>query len=514
MGRQLGLLIDRHGRPTIVIVGDPENILIPELPRGRMADIRLRGLRLLHTHLKDEPLSQEDLMDLVFLRLDALTVLTVTKGGEPLRQQYAHLLPNNLDNKAWHISELEPWDRININYGAIVAAIEDKLAHSVVSINDKSLDVLEKSNNRAILVSISSQPLAIVAASLAELTELATTAGVAVVGTLLQRTTKPNSRYILGKGKLVELETLALQTGAGIIIFDGELSPAQLHNLADRIKRKVVDRTIVILDIFAQHATTKAGKLQVEMAQLKYAQPRLVGRNPALSRLMGGIGSRGPGESMLEMDRRKIHTRICQLKVDLDKLRRQRALVRERRAKAGLSTVSLVGYTNAGKSTLLNAIAAANVFTENKLFATLDPTTRRLRFPQKCNLIITDTVGFIRRLPAELITAFHATLKELETANLLLHVANAGHQEIEEQIVAVEGILQEMELAHISTLLVLNKWDLLPPAKQVRLQRRFPEAIPVSALTKEGLANLADCIKAHVNWNKTLSQTSQTNVII
>ena len=312
-----------------------------------------------------------------------------------------------------------------------------------------------------------------------------------VAGRLIQRVAKVNPTTILGKGKLADLETSCLQAGVGVVIFDQVLTPAQMRNLADITERRILDRTQLILDIFAQHATTRSGKLQVELAQLQYRLPRLVGRHRALSRLAGGIGGRGPGETKLEEDRRKVRERIARLKKELTKLRSRRKATRSRRAKAGLPVAALVGYTNAGKSTLLNSLTQSDVLSEDKLFATLDPTTRRLRFPRERELIVTDTVGFIRELPDELREAFRATLEELDEADLLIHVADAGHPELEAQMAAVETILEDMDLAGSARILVLNKWDTLDDEQRQALSNAYPGAIACSALDRAGLEPLS-----------------------
>ena len=312
---------------------------------------------------------------------------------------------------------------------------------------------------------------------------------------MVQRVAQVNPKFILGKGKMAELEVLALEGRAGTLVFDGELSPAQLHNLADITERKVLDRTQLILDIFAQHAVTRAGKLQVELAQLRYTQPRLTGKNRAMDRLMGGIGGRGPGETKLETDRRRSRERMARLRKELDQLRRQRAFTRSRRARRGIPMAALVGYTNAGKSTLLNNLTRSEVLAENKLFATLDPTTRRLRFPAEREIILADTVGFIRNLPKELMDAFRATLEELESADLLVHVADASHPDLLQQITSVETILEELELQHMPRILLLNKWDLLDVPARAELADAFPHAIPISARTGDGLKRLLEVLE-------------------
>lgn len=494
LGRQVGLIIDRQGKVDMVIVGDPASILIPELPRRRGAAERLRGIRLMHTHLSPDGLSQEDLMDMLFLRLDSVSVLTVNDYGDPVSFQSGHLLPPNADSQPYRVHPLTAWDRVQHDFNAEVESIEEELGR-VLSEASEAGD-----SPRAVLVSVSPQPRAAQEMHIEELRELARSAGIVVTGTLIQRVTSIHPRHILGKGKLAELEVLALQGQASLIIFDGELTPAQLNSLSEVTERKVLDRTQLILDIFAQRATTRAGKLQVEMAQLQYTQPRLVGKNRAMDRLMGGIGGRGPGETKLETDRRRVRERIARIKKELEGLRQQRAFTRARRARQGLPVAALVGYTNAGKSTLMNALTRSEVLAEDKLFATLDPTTRRLRFPQEHELVLADTVGFIRNLPKELKEAFRATLEELEAADLLLHVADASHPELDRQIAAVEGILADMELTDVPRLLILNKWDRVGEELRDVLRERWPEALTLSAETGEGLGLLSRRIEESVRW--------------
>lgn len=498
MGRQVGLLLNRHGRPHWVIVGTPHGIYIPDLSKVRRGPGRLRGLALVHTHLGEEPLTQEDLMDLLFLRLDAMAVLTMDREGMPRSLHLAHLLPPNPENKAYEILPPAPYHRLDVDLSALVEALEDELERTGKPLAPGpgvGLGAGEAApTERAVLVSVDTAPRVVQEASLAELAELCRTAGVDVVGSMVQRVHQVNPATILGKGKFADLEVLALQGNAGLIVFDQELTPAQMRNLADLTERRILDRTQLILDIFAQHAKTKAGRLQVELAQLAYTLPRLVGKGLHLSRLMGGIGGRGPGESKLEMDRRRIKERMTFLRKELKELRKRRGATRARRAQANLPVVALVGYTNAGKSTLLNTLTNAKVLAENKLFATLDPTTRRLRFPREREIILTDTVGFIRQLPEELREAFRATLEELEAADLLLHVADAGHPELDAQLAAVDDILRELGLGDARRLLVLNKWDSLDPESRTLVANAHPEGIPASALDRASLGPLVETI--------------------
>ncbi|MDP3430583.1 MAG: GTPase HflX [Desulfomicrobium sp.] len=490
VGRQIGVLINRKGVPVMVIVGEQDGILIPELSRHRQADSRLSGLRLLHTHLDSALLTQEDLMDMVLLRLDAVCVLTVSSEGGPRTCQIAHILPPNADELPYQVHPAMIWDEVDFDFGANAKALEDELARTGQSVATAARE------GSAILVSVASESKGVQERSLAELAELAATAGLDVVGQVVQRVTRVNPKLILGRGKLAELEVLALQKNAATLVFDQELTPTQQRNLSQITERKVLDRTQLILDIFAQHAQTREGKLQVEMAQLKYMMPRLVGQNRALSRLTGGIGGRGPGETRLEMDRRKIRERIAQIKTELLSVRKHRKSTRSRRDKAGLPVVSLVGYTNAGKSTLLNTLTKSEVLAENKLFATLDPTSRRLRFPEDREIILTDTVGFIRHLPADLREAFMATLEELEGADVLVHVADASHPEMEAQVEAVESILRDLSIDAIPRILALNKIDRISDETREALAFVHPEAVFISAIERPSLAHLVERIKS------------------
>jgi len=299
--------------------------------------------------------------------------------------------------------------------------------------------------------------------SLDELAQLAGTAGAEVVGRLVQRLHRASKTHYLGKGKLEELVALRVSTGYGVVIFDDELSPLQQRNLEDALEVKVIDRVALILDIFAKRAHTREGQLQVELAQHQYLLPRLAGQWSHLERLGGGIGTRGPGETQLETDKRIIQRKIHRLRNQIDDVRKHRQLYRQQRQRTGIPVVAIVGYTNAGKSTLLNALSHADVFVEDKLFATLDPTTRRLTLPDKITVLLTDTVGFIHKLPPAIITAFKATLEELAGASLLLHVVDLTSRNAAEQCQVVEDILDELDLREKPRVTVLNKIDLLLP---------------------------------------------------
>ncbi|MFP4630428.1 MAG: GTPase HflX [Desulfohalobiaceae bacterium] len=488
IGRQLGLLVNRQGRPVQVIVGDADRILIPELGRQRQSTGRLRGLRLLHTHLGSARLSREDLMDMVFLRLDSVAVLNVAPEGQPLSFQWAHLMPYNPRQDMYSVSEVQAWEHNQVDFLSQAQALEEEFSRGSPELQDFC------GREKALLVSVGQEPKQVQARSLQELEDLVQTAGLQATDSLIQRIKAVNPKHILGKGKLAELEVQALQTDASILVFNQELTPAQMRNLAAITERKILDRTQIILDIFAQHASSRAGKLQVELAQLEYTLPRLVGKNRALSRLAGGIGGRGPGETKLELDRRRIRERKTKISKELSHIRQQREATRRRRNQAGLPIVALVGYTNAGKSTLLNTLTRSSVQTADKLFATLDPTSRKLSLGQEQQAIFTDTVGFIRFLPENLKEAFRATLEELSYADILLHVADASHPELQSQIQAVQDILQDMGLGHIPSLLALNKWDRLDSWSKQALGNEFPGAVAISALHPESLQVLLQAL--------------------
>jgi GTP-binding protein HflX len=456
--RQIGLLINRQGKIAYVIVGDHQGIVIPDTSEYRVSPGRLKGLRCIHTHLNNEPLTREDLTDLALLRLDIMAAITMTKAGYLHQVHAGYILPKSSAEKPFEI--LQPLNPNELDIGCLdlIQSLETELAHV------KSLFEADTIKERALLISVTTVSRRTAMASLAELEDLAVSSGIQVVGTVLQQRRKVNTRFLMGMGKLQDLIILALQKGATLIIFDQELNPSQIRSITNKIDLKVIDRTQLILDIFAQRAKTKEGKLKVELAQLSYLLPRLITRNTAMSRLTGGIGGRGPGETKLEINRRRVRNRISRLENALSLVRKQRKQQRAKRSKRGLTIISIIGYTNAGKSTLLNTLTKSNVRAESRLFATLDPSSRRLKFPKDIEVIITDTVGFIKNLPKELIVAFRATLEELENADLLLHVIDISNPRFKDQIESVEKILADLNLHNISLIRVLNKKDLVDQA--------------------------------------------------
>ncbi len=482
--RQIGLIIDRSGEVKYVVLGDDREIVIPDLSGYGMGRSGLRGLRCIHTHLKGEPLSQDDLNDLALLRLDMMVSLAVGDDGLPGVVNYAHLIPPDPEGQIHLLQKASSIYALDLDFGSFVRALDAELERS----RSESLD-LGDTREKAILLSVSQAPLREAEDALDELTELARTADVVVLDRIMQRSRKMNPRSLMGEGKLKEVVISALHRGATLLVFDQDLTPVQARTIAAMTDLKVIDRSQLILDIFARRAHTLDGKVQVELAQLKYILPRLSGKGTAMSRLMGGIGGRGPGETKLETDRRRIRDRISRLEKQLASLSKGRLQRRQKRIKKGVPIVSIVGYTNAGKSTLLNALTQSEVFTEDLLFATLDTSTRRLRFPEDREVIITDTVGFIRQLPKSLMGAFKATLEEMVDAHLLLHVVDISNPRFEEQIRAVDRILSDLDLEEIPRILVFNKIDLIPDEEVAPLCRRF-EAIAVSAQRRKTFADL------------------------
>ncbi|PLX87481.1 MAG: GTPase HflX [Desulfuromonas sp.] len=483
--RQIGVIVDRAGVVKHVIVGDDREIVIPDLSGFALGRSGLRGLRCIHTHLKQEPLSRDDLTDLELLRLDVMVALGVSESGLPGRLEYAHLLPTTQAAQIERV-QVAASHQLDLDFSAFIGALDQEMERVAAETVD-----LSDGRERAILISVGQRSMAQVKDSMAELTELARTADLVVLDQVIQRPRKMNPRYLVGEGKLREIVIRALQQRATLLVFDQDLSPNQVRSISEMTEMKVIDRTQLILDIFARRAQSRDGKVQVELAQLKYILPRLSGKGTALSRLMGGIGGRGPGETKLEIDRRRTRDRITRLEKELDSLGRGRQQRRQKRVRAGLPIVSIIGYTNAGKSTLLNALTRSEVFTENLLFATLDTSTRRLRFPLDREVIITDTVGFIRDLPPSLVGAFKATLEELEDADLLLHLVDVSNPRFEDQIRSVEKILGDLDLGNRPRLLVFNKSDQAPALELKAFCRRF-EALAVSALDKSSLSPLIE----------------------
>jgi GTP-binding protein HflX len=511
--RQIGALIDRKGYVEYVIVGDARGIELPDFKRVRVAADRFRGLRCVHTHLRGEDLTRDDLTDLALLRLDLMAAIDVDeRTGLPGIVRAAHILPAvtagvGANNQNGQFAFLKPAvaSQLQVNFLTLIEALEAEMS--------RNRRTLRRTANAdaAILVNVTTGPISEAEDSMAELRELALSAGVAVLDGVIQRRPAIDPRTVLGKGKLNELLIRAMQLGADAIIFDRELQAAQVRSISEATDLKVIDRSQLILDIFAQRAQSREGKIQVELAQLKYILPRLiVGQDSAFSRLAGGIGGRGPGETKLETDRRRVRDRIHRLEKELASQRGHREQRRKERLRHRVPIVSIVGYTNAGKSTLLNVLTSSHVLAEARMFATLDPTTRRLRLPREREVIINDTVGFIRDLPPDLLAAFKSTIEEIAGSSLLIHLVDASNPRWQQQIESVDRTLAELELNRIPRLLVFNKTDLVDNDTLVAMQRETSlqkgvESIAISAASRSTLQPLLQRIEAATTVGEVVS---------
>jgi len=514
INQPLCAFINRRGQVIRVGLGTPNHAKIPLLELPRYGEERLCGLRCIATNLKREPPSVADLTAMAMQRLDALITLTLDQKGYVDRAYTAHLLPESmLETAAWQVSPPQSLDAISKqDFLELVEGLEDEFSR------EYKAQTVEDEQDRVILVGLitgdrhQQNPKE----ALMELSELVKTAGGLVLDHIWQKRDRPHPQTVLGEGKIQEIALAAQTQRANLIVFDRELSPAQMRNVERMMGLRVSDRTEVILDIFAQRAQSAAGKLQVELAQLQYRLPRLAGRGAALSRLGGGIGTRGPGETKLESDRRVIQRRITQLQQQVNQLQAQRARMRQQRIDQEIPTVAIIGYTNAGKSTLLNALTRSQVYAADQLFATLDPTTRRLHLKsplghnlehdgefnrdslrdasRRSTILLTDTVGFIHELPPPLMDAFRATLEEVTEADILLHVVDASHTAWEAQIASVNDILEDMPIAVGSIILVFNK---IENARDLEIiETKYPDAILISALTHQGLDPLCEAMSA------------------
>jgi len=441
-----------------------------------------------HTHLKEEPLNKDDFTDLALLRFDLIAAISA-KDGLPGIIYLAHLMPKGSEK----VIEVLPPDNfyaLKLDVDTFIESLEEEMERAITF---DQRDMRE----RVILVSVSTRPKYEQEDSIEELKELARSSNVHVLDSVIQRLNEINPKYLMGEGKLKELVIQAMNMGATLLIFDQDLSPSQIKAIAETTELKVIDRTQLILDIFARRAHSRDGKVQVELAQLKYRLPRLTGKGTAMSRLMGGIGGRGPGEMKLEIDRRRVRDRIHLLEKELKSLSEARRQRRHKRQQQHIPIVSIIGYTNAGKSTLLNALTKSSVFVEDKVFATLDTASRRLRFPRERDVVVTDTVGFIRNLPKDLMAAFRATLEELEDADLLLHLVDASTPRFEQQIESVEKILEDLHLSEKKKLFVFNKIDKLTNEEAQNLAFRY-SAVAISALDSSTFQTMLNAIKERV----------------
>ena len=518
-GRLIGVLINRKGQIEYVMVGDAKRIWMPDFKRVRVAQDRFRGLRCVHTQLLGDKLTQDDLTDLALLRLDLMASIQVDpKTGLPKLVHAAHLLPTTAEQLETEAQTL-PYQfltpnipsQLDTDFTELINSLEEEMAR-----NRQTARTRQTNRDRVILVSVTTNSIFDAEESMAELEELALSADVIVLDKIIQRRQEIDRKTVLGKGKLEELLIRAMRLGADLIVFDTELTPAQVRSLSEATDLKVIDRPQLILDIFAQRAQSREGKIQVELAQLKYILPRLVmGQDSAFSRLAGGIGGRGPGETKLETDRRRVRDKINNLEKQIDGLSRQRQERRKHRVQKNVPIISLVGYTNAGKSTLLNTLTNSKVYAEKKMFATLDPTSRRLRLPIEQEVIINDTVGFIRDLPEALVAAFRATLEEISDSNLLIHVVDASSPQALAHIESVDKILGELKLNEIPRLIVLNKADLLDEVSLEALKRQISldkgsKCVAISAIHPKSLPPLFEKIGELLSRDLNLSAVANS----
>lgn len=481
LNREIALYISRYGDIVDVIVGKSDRIDLPEL-RLRRSAARLSMVRCVHTHPKyGGELSDVDISALLNVRLDAMCAVGVNQSGSPTTVQCAFLDP--LKKDAVTLTELVSAKALpNLRW---LRQIED-----VDRDYRAALPAPETDQEKAILVGIDSED------SLAELSMLLETAGAQMLDSMLQKRDKPDPLYCIGKGKAEDLALDVQSLQANLVVFDEELTGVMQRNLEELLQVKVIDRTALILDIFAMRAKTREGKLQVEMAQLKYRSQRLLGQGLVLSRLAGGIGTRGPGESKLEVSRRRIRERTADLQRQLQQLESQRSLRRKRREKNRIPIVALVGYTNAGKSTLFNRLTGADVYVKDALFATLDNVSRPVTLPRGGQALLIDTVGFIHKLPHDLVEAFHATLEEAALADVIVVVSDASSPYLRKHSETVQETLRSLDAAAAPQIHVLNKSDLLPGDAQAD-----PDALKISALTGDGLDALLECIEKAVSAN-------------
>ncbi len=470
-----------------MIVGDQNEIMIPSLSRARIGPGRLRGLRLVHTHLKNEPLSKDDLTDLALLRLDIVMAIGASETGDTESAYVAYLNPDREAAEPWIAMDRQDFKSFDFQFDQFVEGLEKELSQ-------KNQRKATKGELRAILAHISNLPKGEAEERLAELTELCETENIIAIDTVIYKGS-PNPQNLLGSGRVKDLVIRSLSENADMILFDQELTPAQSRVIGKITDMPILDRTQLILSIFARRAFSADGKLKVELARLKYLLPRLGAKDDALSRIRGGIGMRGPGETVMEVSRRRIKERITAIENKIEKLSHGRDQRRSLRKRSGVTQLSVIGYTNAGKSTLLNALTKSSALVEDKLFATLDPTSRRIRYPKPMDVVLSDTVGFIRDLPEDLLGAFRSTLEELRDADLLLHLVDVSAPDFEHAIETVEHILNKLGLNEIPVLMVLNKTDKAPRQLVENVTKRHG-AIAISALDKTGLGKLALEIEA------------------
>jgi GTP-binding protein HflX len=501
IGREVSIYVDRKGHVINVAVGSDSNVTLPDTG-SRKSRWRLSGISCIHTHPSGAArLSGVDISALKSLRYDAMAALAwASPEAEPLLS--FGMITEFSETQEPRVQEFGPYtakEASRLPFGRIVAAVEKILAKMTRS------EETHEGKERAMLISMSwgdTKSRWSAEDSVEELAELAKTAGAEVVGRFVQTRPKPDPVYFIGRGKVHEMSLFAQQEDIDLCIFDDELSPAQQRNLEQALGVRIVDRTGLILDIFAQRARTSEGKLQVELAQLQYELPRIMGQGMVLSRLGGGIGTRGPGETKLEVDRRRIRDRISFLEEQIRKMKLARKTQQRSRLKNEIPQICLVGYTNAGKSSLLNTLTDSDIYTQDQLFATLDPTTRQLTLPDKEICTLTDTVGFIQRLPHQLVAAFKSTLEVVKDADLLLHVVDCSNEMYHEQEIAVYDVLHELGVENKRILTVYNKIDKLPEHAALPSHLEKENTVAISAKTGEGIPQLLKAIENILNEDK------------
>ncbi len=483
------MLIDRKGKITHVILGDDRQIVIPEIRWRRTGSRRLVGLRCIHTHLKKEGFTRDDINDLMLLRLDAMSVIDVTPDGAPERIILGHLSTET--ENGYFLHESTALRKAQEYYRGLIKNIEAEL--------EKISPAAPLEGERTgLLIHVSNLSQERMESSLNELEQLARTAGISVVERVVQRREKPDPHYLMGKGKLREFMIKALSHGINLVIFDAELLPSQIKAISDFTDIEVMDRTQIILSIFQKRAHNRDGKVRVALAQMRYLLPRLGAKETALSLIRGGIGLKGPGETTAKVARRHLEQRIKKLEKELEELKRKRVVKRKARVRSAIKTVSIIGYTNAGKSTLLNRLTGSSQFVEDLLFATLNPATRRLRLPSGTRVVVSDTVGLIRDMPKAVEGVFRATFEELAESHLLIHLVDISSPEFENHISTVKKILVETGTGDVPALMVFNKMDMADTADWRAICRRF-DAIAVSAKEETGIASLLEKIESEIN---------------
>lgn len=502
INREISVYINRSGQIISVAVGNNETVELPSV-EGRRKASRLSGIRCVHTHPNGNPiLSGIDISALKRNRFDAMVAIGVSSPDYQNSTISFGMITGIDDNEQYMVENYDPitiMEAENIYFPNLINTVERILD------KQSSGTALAGTQERAVLVAMEYGTMYSSAGwtiedSIEELKQLADTAGAEVVAKFIQKRPKPDPAFFIGKGKVQELALYVQQENIDLCIFDDELSPAQQRNIEQAMGIRVLDRTALILDIFAQRAHTNEGKLQVELAQLQYTLPRIMGKGLSLSRLGGGIGTRGPGETKLEVDRRRIRDRIAYIKDCIAKVKSVRTLHRTGRNKSNIPTVSLVGYTNAGKSTLLNTLTNSDIYAKDQLFATLDPTMRQLNLPDKQQVILTDTVGFIQRLPHQLVAAFQSTLEEVAESDILLHVIDVSHELYQEQSRAVYHVLDEIGIKDKPIITVYNKIDKLPTDSRLASRLKNEEnSVCISAKTKVNIDQLLSAISDNLN---------------